>query len=330
MWNKILLIVTVFATVLVTVLVTASTAGAQTRDSSLYLRAQEMVANGDAASGRALVDSLLNATSPDSVQYAEALYWRAALATSATSAEQDYRRIVVDYPTSSWVDKALLRMGQLELTRSDYDEALQHLQRIPAEHPNSQLRAKASYWIARVLFEKNDVTNACVANADALSSVSQSDVELKNQIDFQRQRCHNIVTSAPLDSTQVAAVPTKSATDTKEQKSVEKSEKINSKATSSKALRPASKSVESKLQTTSDVPTTTTAGYTVQVAAYYDRSQAYDLAAKLHTRGYQTAHVEGEKAPYRVRIGPFPSRSAAAKMLAKLQEKKISGFVVKE
>ena len=90
-----------------------------------------------------------------STQYAEALYWHATLAASANVAERDYRRIVVDYPLSPRVDDALLRMGQLELTRGDADAALLHFQRLATEHPESPLRAKTSYWTARALFEKN-------------------------------------------------------------------------------------------------------------------------------------------------------------------------------
>jgi len=317
MWNKILFVAMV--------LVTASAVEAQGSDSSLYLRAQEMVANGDAASGRALVDSVLSVTSPDSVQYAEALYWRATLSTSATSAEQDYRRIIVDYSMSQWVDKALLRIGQLELTRGDYDEALQHLQRISAEHPGSELRAKANYWIARALFEKNDVANACAANTNASALVSESDIELKNQIEFQSQRCRNVVSSVPKAGTSAAATPIDDVT------SVDTEKKVSSSAKGvSKTPKVTSKVTKQKVPQAVEAPSPSTGGYRVQVAAYYDRSQAYDLVTKLHTRGYQTAHVEGEKAPYRVRIGPFSTRATAAKMLAALQEKKISGFIVKE
>jgi cell division protein FtsN len=326
MRNKILFVITMFWV--------ASTTNAQSVDSSLYLRAQEMVANGDAASGRALVDSILHVTSPDSVRYAEGLYWRATLAASATTAEQDYRRIIVDYPMSPWVDKALLRMGQLELTLSEYDEALQHLQRIPAEHPNSTLRANASYWMARVLFEKNDITHACAANAEALARVSQSDIELRNQIDFQRQRCHDVAVTAPKESTTTTVAPQHTQTQVAEKPAVKplgKPDKTKPSTAKPKIIpKTIPETLQTQVATSAKVPAAIGAGYTVQVAAYYDRQQAYDLAAKLHTRGYKTAHVEGEKAPYRVRIGPFQSHTAATKMLAELKGKKISGFIAEK
>lgn len=171
-----------------------SPASAQTTpDSVPYLRAQEMVSNGDAEHGRRLVDSLVKATPPGSPQYAEGLYWRATLAPSARGAEQDYRRIVVDYPLSPRVPDALLRMGELESARGDRAGAIQHFQRLTDEHPDSRLHAEGSYWLAHTYFETNDVQRGCAANADALALASAGNVELKNRIAFQQQRCRGVV-----------------------------------------------------------------------------------------------------------------------------------------
>ncbi len=353
----------------------------QTPD-SLYLKAQEMVVNGDAVAGRALVDSLLNATSPDSLQYAEALYWHATLAASASTAEQDYRRIIVDYSMSPRVDDALLRMGQLELTRGEYDAALQHLQRVTVEHPQSHLHARASYWIARAFFEKNDLVRACTANADASALVSSSDIELKNQIDYQRQQCRTVATTAAVESTatppatpRVTPVQGKTAGKSKGAKipvgkavgraktpgvSVDKStspvmrsatqrgstqqratpqidtsQDTDTSEHQERAVQPAQQQVSPDKSTPNPASPLVAkhpapvGGFTVQVAAYYDRPQADALAAKLLARGYK-ARVDGTKAPFRVRIGTFPSHAAALTMLGKLKAKQITGFVAKE
>jgi hypothetical protein len=61
-------------------------------------------------------------------------------------------------------------------------ERLQHLNRLTLEHPAGVTRARAGYWTARVLFEKNDVQRACAVNADALAQTNPNDVELRNQI----------------------------------------------------------------------------------------------------------------------------------------------------
>jgi cell division protein FtsN len=89
----------------------------------------------------------------------------------------------------------LLRLAQLELARGDRDAALSHLQRIPRDYPRSKSLARASYWTARVLFEKNDVPNACAANASALSQATTDEIELRNQIQYQGQRCPSATVS---------------------------------------------------------------------------------------------------------------------------------------
>jgi cell division protein FtsN len=155
----------------------------------VFVRAQALVSDGNGVAGRALIDSVIAKTPPGAPLYPEALFWRASLATNAADAESDYKHIVVDYPLAPKAEDALLRLAQLELARGDRDGALGHLQRIPRDYPRSKSLARASYWTARVLFEKNDVPNACAANANALAQADQSEVELRNQIQYQGQRC---------------------------------------------------------------------------------------------------------------------------------------------
>jgi cell division protein FtsN len=155
----------------------------------VFTRAQALVSDGNGAAGRALIDSMIAATPPSAPLYPQALFWRASLAASAADAESDYKHIVVDYPLTPQAPDALLRLAQLELARGDRDAALGHLQRIPRDYPSSKSLARANYWIARVLFEKNDIVNGCVANASALAKLDSTEIELRNQIQYQGQRC---------------------------------------------------------------------------------------------------------------------------------------------
>ena len=69
-------------------------------------------------------------------------------------------------------------------------------------------------------------------------------------------------------------------------------------------------------------------GYTVQIAAYNVKSQAQAMVDKLKKRGYD-ARVSGTSAPFRVRIGRYPTQAQANAVLRSLKAKQIEGFVVK-
>ena len=166
----------------------------------VFARAQAMVSDGNGAAGRALIDSVIAATPPMAPLYPQALFWRASLASNAADAESDYKHIVVDYPLAPQAADALLRLAQLELARGDRDGALAHLQRIPRDYPRSKSLARASYWTARVLFEKNDIPHACAANESALAQADSTEIELRNQIQYQGQRC-------PAPATVASATP---------------------------------------------------------------------------------------------------------------------------
>ncbi|HEY9516741.1 MAG TPA: tetratricopeptide repeat protein, partial [Gemmatimonadaceae bacterium] len=122
----------------------------------VFARAQRLMAAGQEESGRALVQGELNAAPPGSARYVEALYWRAVLAATAADAERDLRTIIIEYPLSQRSDDALMRLAQLEMTRGENDQALEHLDRVVREHPHSASRPRASFWMARVLFDMGD------------------------------------------------------------------------------------------------------------------------------------------------------------------------------
>jgi cell division protein FtsN len=185
----------------------------------VFVRAQTLVSDGNGVAGRALIDSVIATTQPTARLYPEALFWRATLAANAADAESDYKHIVVDYPLAPQAEDALLRLAQLELARGDRDGALGHLQRIPRDYPRSKSLARASYWTARVLFEKNDIPSACAANANALAQADASQVELRNQIQYQGQRCpatvaavSSPVTGAPVNDPAIPQIPVTAST----------------------------------------------------------------------------------------------------------------------
>jgi cell division protein FtsN len=318
-------------------------------DSASYRRAQTLVNDGNYVPGRAIVDSMIARATPGTNEYAEGLYWRAVLSATASDAEMDYRRIIVDYPLSPRSADVFLRLAQLELARADYDGALQHLNRLILEHPSGPARARASYWTARVLFEKSDLQRACAANADALARTSEQETELRNQILYLNQRCLGVVIASTVAST-TADAPMKDSL--KPAVGTDSARILSSPSQATQTPRPTTvvpvKPSMPAPSTPRDVkptmietppkesyPTTSSSGesagatrYTVQIAAYNVKSQATVMVSRLKKRGYE-ARVSGTRAPFRVRIGRYATEAQATAVMRSLKAKQISGFVVK-
>ncbi|HJP85289.1 MAG TPA: SPOR domain-containing protein [Gemmatimonadaceae bacterium] len=294
----------------------------------VFVRAQALVSDGNGAAGRALIDSMIAVTPPSAPLYPQALFWRASLAASAADAENDYKHIVVDYPLTPQAPEALLRLAQLELARGDREAALGHLQRIPRDYPRSKSLARANYWIARVFFEKNDLANGCTANANALAQLDSTEIELRNQIQYQGQRCPApgaapVVTQTPPASVvasppiQVQAAPGSQPT-------------ASGQATSPSQLVPVAPAPSVVSSQPAVVPDNapTRPEYSVQLAAYKIRADADKLVENLKMRGYE-ARVDVSPDWFRVRVGRYPSESAAEAQLREMKAKQMSGFVVR-
>jgi cell division septation protein DedD len=349
---------------------TAPTAGAQQSTASALssdrdlARAQRLVSSGEGARGRALVDSVVDATPPDSPRFPEALFTRATLAATAAAAERDYRRIFIEYPLSARAPEAIMRLAQLEIARGDRVQAATHLERLTREHPGSPAIPRANYWLARVRFEQGNTAGGCEALTSARSGVSSADVELRNQIEYYATRCLDVRTAtAPARPPAAAGAGRRPAADTaatRAPQSAPPSASANRVATSDTAAHPAARGSAAAAGATATTATTgagattgmsgtggatstaTAAGasraasapagrrevsYSVQVAAYSDQASAERLVTKLLGRGY-VARVDGDAAPFRVRIGRFGTWAAAAGTARKLKEQSIDGFVV--
>jgi len=319
----------------------------------VFVRAQALVSDGNGVAGRALIDSMIAATPTFAPLYPQALFWRASLAASAADAESDYKHIVVDYPLTPQAPDALLRLAQLELARGDRDAALGHLQRIPRDYPRSKSLSRANYWIARVFFEKNDLANGCAANANALAQLDSTEVELRNQIQYQGQHCPppgaSVGVPQPAQTT-----PTDSAIGTGQKPVDAKRPTPPVEANDAKpSIVDPAKAPVVKAQIPTEVPTVkertpaevkTSAevkpvevkkpaevkvvAYSVQVAAYKTRADADKLASSLKTRGYD-ARVDVSPDWFRVRIGRYATEGAAEGQLREMKAKQMTGFVVR-
>jgi cell division protein FtsN len=276
--------------------------GTSARADSVFARAKQLVVNGNGAAGRLLVDSVVAATSPDSAAYGEALYWRAALAATTADAERDYRRLVVEYPLSPRANEALLQLAQLESARGDRQAASTHLNRFLLENKTSPERGRAALLLVRLSFEQNDPQHGCVVLARSLREVPESEVELRNQLDYYSPRCESV------DTTRTASTAGANAT---------------SPTPTDSARRDT---------TRHGAPAKATGGatakgrYTLQVAAYGSRADADRLAKRLEARGLDV-RVVGQAKVFRVRVGRYETRAAAAAAARDLKTKKIDAFV---
>ena len=273
----------------------------------MFARARRMVNEGDAKAGRALVDSMLTAATPNSPAFAEALYWRGVLAEDGDSARTDLLRVAIEFATSPRASDALLRLAQAEFTRGDRETALRHLDQLAREHPDAPSRAAGRYWTARILFEDAKPAEACAALRDARQLAASGDVELVNQIEYYARPCGTAEDEARRAAAEQARADSVATADSAA-KADAAARAIATKATD--ARRPSAKGK-----------------WSVQVAAYGgDRDAADALVKRLKKRGFD-ARVTAE-APWRVRVGHYATRADAADVAKRLSSKSSKAMVV--
>ncbi len=321
---------------------------------SIFRRAEQLVREGRGEAGRALVDTVLAGTRPGSLQHGQALYWRASLAADAAEAERGYRQVILEYAATRWAGDALLNVAQLEMARGDQEQALVHLHRFEREYTSHDSRARASFWLARLYFDRKNDRRGCASLATARVAVSPEDVELRNQIDYHGQRCIGVDTaiavpthrtagatttvSAPVSSTPPAvtappvtpaSTPIETATGAPPNAPVSApqatgappSARHPAPSTPAADSQPVPLVVPTVMQTPASV-----GAYTVQVAAYDSRPAAEALIARLKSRGY-SARLGSTVRPFRVRIGRYDTRADALAAQQRLKAKGLDGFV---
>ena len=325
---------------------------------SIYKRARRLVSEGEGTTGRALVDSMLRAAAEGTPAYGDALFWRGALAETASDAERDYRRVIVEYPLSPYADDALLSLAELEQARGDRTAAYQHLQRFVREHPMGPARARAGLAAARLAFEQRDVPRGCAMIADARLSAGSTDVELRNQIDYHGARCPATTASAsatpapaPAPNTTAPSVRSSGAPTVASSASPRSSSSVPTNTSAPADATPST--VRSTRADTTTRRTMTTAPrsaptadppaakapaaresaprgiWTIQLAAYNTRPDAEALVRKLAARGVK-ARISGDAKPFRVRLDYYDTRQQAAARVAELKQRGIIGFVTDE
>jgi hypothetical protein len=306
----------------------------QTATDTALGRVRSLLSQGQTTAARALVDSLVVATPAGSVSYAGVLYARATLATNADSAESDYRRVTVEYAASPRAADALLRLAQLELARGDRAQAAAHLDRLVREQLPNQTGigfARTELQVGLAYFDLQDPTHACAALVEARGAAPSTDVELRNRIDYNVQRCPppGLVSTQARDSARGSGT---SGVDSlaKHQASRRGAVATGAGATSKRSPPPAGASAALSSNPSATAPSSAAhsrkPGYTVQVAAYQTHAAAAALVDGLAHRGY-VARIFGASAPFRVRVGHFATQVQADSAAQSLRKKGITAFV---
>ncbi|MEX2154316.1 MAG: SPOR domain-containing protein [Gemmatimonadaceae bacterium] len=292
------------------VLVQAQTSDttARTAADSVILRARKLGSDGREAEGRRLIDSLLKVTPPEGNLYAEALYARASLATTAADAERDYRRLLIEAPLAARAEDALLQLAQLLQARGDRRGASDHLQRFMLSYGNSPARPRVALALVRLLFDQGpqQQARACEALRMGREAIPSENLELRNQLEFYAPRCAMMVVEAPPPADSTAATtppPTSPSPDTTHRRTP--------------SAEPSPRSAGAP---------TASSYYSVQIAAYNSREPAANLASVLKERGIE-ARVDGTSAPFRVRVGKYTTRADAVKAAATLKSQGHNGFI---
>lgn len=160
------------------------------------VEALRLAQTGQVDSGRAIVRRLLAMLpSADSV-YPEALLAAAKIAPDAQTVATNLNRIVVEYGSGPWADDALLLLTQLYFAQHDAAQTIQAGERLNRDYPDSPLRARAGFSVARAYFELKNEARGCELIQQAHAGAGD-DVEFANQVSFYAARCSAAATPPP-------------------------------------------------------------------------------------------------------------------------------------
>jgi hypothetical protein len=245
--------------------------------------AVRLAQEGQSDSARKVAGRLLVSLQPTDSLYPEVLYTMGILAATEEERRLYLRRVIVDHSVSPWADDALLSMVQLEYATGNTEGAARDAERLVRDYPGSPVAATGALWGARAAGDRRDGATACRL-ADAGLQAVGTNVELRNQLEFQRQRCAGLVAMA------------------------EQTARRDSAAAGREASRTA----------TPAPPPGRRSGWYVQVSAVRTRAAGDQELRRLARVEYQGVVIQ-ESGLYKVRAGPFATRQEAASALTKIK-----------
>jgi cell division septation protein DedD len=208
---------------------------------------------------------------------------------------------VVEYGWSPWAANALMRLAQLAYTQGDPASAIQSVQRLRRDYPDSPVKPRADFWGAKADFDLRNEAEGCQLIQEALAGAG-TDVEFKNQVSFYAARCG---ASSPAATTSAAAPAT------------------------NPAPTPAAPAPTRDTSAPAGSAKTT---YAVQVLAVKSAADVDALLTRLKVMGYEGHVVPRDSTGLiKVRVGHYPTRPEALKAQTQLKAR-LGGqpFVVTE
>lgn len=251
-----------------------------------FMEIVQLAQDGRADSARTTIGGILMALQVNDPAYPEALYTAATIASTGEEARLLFSRVAVEYQRSAWADKALLRLAQLDYGTGDTQGTINRVGRLMSDYPQSTVFSHAAMWGARAAFERQENALACDWLERGIAAVGD-DVELRNQMEFSRQRCAgNVSPTTPMRTPET---------------------------------RPIERAPVTQAPPPPPPPAAAPAGpWRVQVAAISDPASIRRVEGIIRRAGLTPYRVPGPGGITKMQAGPFSSREAATERLAEL------------
>ncbi len=285
------------------------------------VRAVRLAQEGSGDSARAVVQRVLDATPSTDTLYPQVLYARAVVAANAQDMRRDFQRVTAEYAASTWADRSLLRLAQLDYAGNDLEGAARNLERLRLDYPTSPIYAQAALWGGRTYFDLRRAPSACRWLAEGLAR-SGLDVELKNQLQFYNQRCAGVVLdTARADSARgdsAARAAAGQPADTAKPPVPVDSQKPVAAAADTTPRPPSVRSAPAHKPDSATAPVPRV--FRIQIAAVNTRAAADSIVKRVKTGGGDAVIAE-EQGLYKVRVGAYSTRAAAVAALPSVRAK---------
>lgn len=273
-------------------------ARAQSPTTPAFQDVVRLAQDGYGDSARVVIGKLLARTASTDPLYPEALFTAATVAKSGDEMRTQFSRVAIEFSSSAWADKSLLRLAQLDYGGGNSEAAVNRIHRLFNDYPTSSILPAAALWGSRAAFDRKDLQLGCDWITRGLALVG-GDVELKNQLEFARQRC-NVgpgVELAPLRPDSLRSKPVV-------EPAPPRADSLRMKPDSTRAATPAS---------------TAGGSWRIQVAAINDKAAIRRAVQKIEKAGFRAYQVAGPRGLTKVQAGPFKTRETAVARLGALR-----------